>query len=194
MAYGAGSRPVLMDTVGMLPSRIRELRQSRGLTLSQVSERSGLSVAMLSQVERGLTDPSLDSLRKLAETLEVPLFDLFRAEEQEQITVIRQDQRRLVSSPHGQVVYSQVSRSGGKLEVLDAVLEPGGASSANPRTHTSEECVLVLEGRLVVEISGVKYELETGDSCYFSSTLPHRFVNPFPEKARFIVSVTPPSN
>jgi transcriptional regulator with XRE-family HTH domain len=183
-----------MDTVGMLPSRIRELRRDRGMTLTQVSERSGLSVAMLSQVERGLTDPSLESLRRLAETLDVPLFDLFRAEDNEQVAVIRRDQRRLVSSPHGQIVYSQASRSGGKLEVLEAVLEPGAVSSSEPRTHTSEECVLVLEGQLVVEVSGVSHALSAGDSCYFSSTLPHRFVNPSEEQTRIIVSVTPPSN
>ncbi|MGO4249449.1 cupin domain-containing protein [Paenarthrobacter sp. RAF54_2] len=184
----------LMDTGGMLPSRIRELRRDRGMTLNQVSQRSGLSVAMLSQVERGLSDPSLESLRRLAETLDVPLFDLFRTEDAEQVAVIRKDQRRLVSSPQGQIVYSQASRSGGKLEVLEAVLEPGAASSSKPRTHASEECVLVLEGRLVVEVSGTNHELNAGDSCYFSSTLPHRFVNPSENQTRILVSVTPPSN
>ena len=108
--------------------------------------------------------------------------------------MIRHDQRRLVSSLQGQIVYSQVSRSGGKLEVLDAVLEPGGVSSARPWTHTSEECVLIIEGSLIAEISDVKHVLATGDSCHFNSALPHRFLNPFAEQARFIISVTPPSN
>ncbi|MCA4132519.1 helix-turn-helix domain-containing protein [Arthrobacter sp. M4] len=178
----------------MLPSRIRELRRIRGLTLGQVAELAGLSVAMLSQVERGLSDPSLESLRRLAEALQVPLFDLFRGEGPEPATVIRHDQRRLVSSPNMHVTYSQLSRSGGKVEVLEATLEPGAASSESPRSHISEECLVVLDGSLVVEIDGRPYFLGTGDSCHFDSALPHRFLNPHPYKARFIVSVTPPSN
>jgi quercetin dioxygenase-like cupin family protein len=149
---------------------------------------------MLSQVERGLSDPSLESLRKLAETLEVPLFDLFRADEATPVTVIRNDQRRRVSSPHGKIVYTQISRTGGKLEVLEAVLEPSAESSVKPWSHDSEECVLVLDGQLIVEINDIQHQLNPGDSCYFDSNLPHRFLNPGNGKARFIVSVTPPSN
>lgn len=178
----------------MLPSRIRELRRNRGLTLGQMAEQTGLSVAMLSQVERGQSDPSLESLRRLAEALKVPLFDLFRGEGPEQATVVRHDERRLVSSPKQQVTYSRVSRSGGKVEVLEATLEPGAASSETPRSHISEECVLVLEGSLIAEIGGTEYTLDAGDSCHFDSALPHRFLNPHPDKTRFVVSVTPPSN
>ncbi|MDP9906200.1 helix-turn-helix domain-containing protein [Arthrobacter bambusae] len=177
-----------------MPSRIRELRRNRGLTLDQVSKQTGLSVAMLSQVERGQSDPSLESLRRLAEALQVPLFDLFRGEVAEPVAVIRHDERRLVSSPHLHVTYSQVSRSGGKVEVLEGTLDPGAASSELPRTHISEECVLVLEGSLIAEIDGTEYALGAGDSCHFDSTLPHRFLNPHHDKARFIISVTPPSN
>jgi len=149
---------------------------------------------MLSQVERGQSDPSLESLRRLAEALRIPLFDLFRTEGPEPVAVIRHDERRLVSTPHRHLTYSQVSRSGGKVEVLEGTLDPGAASSESPRTHISEECVLVLEGSLIVELEAIDYALDAGDSCHFDSALPHRFLNPHPEKARFIVSVTPPSN
>lgn len=149
---------------------------------------------MLSQVERGLSDPSLESLRRLAIALQVPLFDLFKGENPEPVAVIRHDERRLVSSPNLHVTYSQISRSGGKVEVLEATLDPGSASSESPRTHASEECILVLEGALVAEVDGTNYALGAGDSCHFDSVLPHRFLNPHKEKARFIVSVTPPSS
>jgi len=171
----------------MMLSRIRELRLERGLTLNQVSERTGLSVALLSQVERGLTDPSLESLRRLAETLELPLFDLFRTDEPDRVAVIRHDERRRVASPRGKIVYTQVSRSGGQLEVLEAVMEPGATSSEEPWSHASEECILVLEGDLVVEVNGAEHTLGTGDSCHFHSSLPHRFLNPHPVPARFVV-------
>lgn len=149
---------------------------------------------MLSQVERGQSDPSLESLRRLAEALKVPMFDLFRSESHEQVVLIHHDERRLVSSPKQHVTYSRASRSGGKVEVLEATLEPGAASSETPRSHISEECVLVLEGSLIAEIDGTRHALGAGDSCHFDSALPHRFLNPHADKARFIVAVTPPSN
>jgi mannose-6-phosphate isomerase-like protein (cupin superfamily) len=53
--------------------------------------------------------------------------------------------------------------------------------------------VLVLRGRLVVEVSGFDHELEEGDSCYFDSSLPHRYLNPGEEPTDFIIAATPPS-
>lgn len=70
-----------MTTVRL--ARIRELRLRKGLTLHQLAGLTGMSVAMISQVERGITDPSLETLRRISEALEVPLFDLFREDEAE---------------------------------------------------------------------------------------------------------------
>jgi transcriptional regulator with XRE-family HTH domain len=177
----------------MTLARIRELRQQKGLTLNQLASLTGMSVGMISQVERGITDPSLETLRRISDAFGVPLFDLFREDQPEPVTVIRKDARRQVSSPQGQIVWSQVSRTGGKLEVLEAAIKPGAASSSERRSHASEECVLVLSGRLRVEVGKDAYDLEAGDSCHFASTIPHRFVNPHRAVARYIVAVTPPS-
>ncbi len=177
----------------MTLARIRELRQQKGLTLHQLSGLTGLSVGMISQVERGITDPSLETLRRISDAFRVPLFDLFREDEPEPVTVVRKDERRRVSSPQGQVVYSQVSRIGGRLEVLEAAIEPGAMSSGERRSHASEECVLVLSGRLRVEVGKDAYDLDAGDSCHFDSMIPHRFVNPHDTVARYVVAVTPPS-
>jgi transcriptional regulator with XRE-family HTH domain len=177
----------------MTLARIRELRQQMGLTLHQLSGLTGLSVGMISQVERGITDPSLETLRRISDAFGVPLFDLFREDEPDPVTVVRKHARRRVSSPQGQVVYSQVSRIGGKLEVLEAAIEPGAVSADARRSHASEECVLVLSGRLRVEVGKDGYDLAAGDSCHFDSMIPHRFVNPHDEVARYLVAVTPPS-
>jgi quercetin dioxygenase-like cupin family protein len=75
---------------------------------------------------------------------------------------------------------------------MQGVLPPGGASAAEPWSHPSEECALVTVGRLVVEVAGTEYALSAGDSCYFDSRLPHRYVNPYDEPAEFVIAVTPP--
>lgn len=163
------------------------------MTVKELAAAADVSTGLVSQVERGLTDPSLETLRRLARALGLPLFDLFRQEEQEAVAVVRRDRRMLVRSPHSGIAYSRVSPGRGHLEVLEGVLEPGGASAADAWSHPSEECVVVIEGRLVVEAAGGRYELGPGDACHLDSRLPHRYLNEGDEPARFLVSVTPPS-
>jgi transcriptional regulator with XRE-family HTH domain len=177
----------------MVGNRIREFRTSKGLTLARLAEVSGLSTCLISQVERNITDPSLETLRLIARALDVPLINLFREEEDTSVSVVRAEHRMLVSSPHAQVTYARVSPGSGRLEMLEGKLEPGGVSSDEPWAHPSEECVVVLEGALTVEVGGENHELGQGDSCYFDSRLPHRYVNDSPEVVRFLLSVTPPS-
>ncbi|HYH31916.1 MAG TPA: cupin domain-containing protein [Pseudonocardia sp.] len=178
----------------MVGIRIRELRTERGMTLTELARTTGLSAGLISQVERGLTDPSLETLRRIARTLDVPLFSLFRAAEPDSgAAVVRRERRMQVSSPHGGISYERLSPGSGKLELLEGTLEPGAASSAKPWSHPSEECVTVQEGRLLVEVGTARYELGPGDSCYFDSRAPHRYVNPAELATVFLVAITPPS-
>jgi transcriptional regulator with XRE-family HTH domain len=173
--------------------RIRELRQARKMTVKELAAAAEVSTGLISQVERGLTDPSLETLRRLARALGLPLFDLFSQEEQDAVAVVRRDRRILVRSPHGGIGYSRISPGKGRLEMLEGTLDPGGASSAEPWSHPSEECVLVTEGRLVVEVAGERHELEPGDACYLDSRRPHRYLNESRAVTKFLIGITPPS-
>jgi transcriptional regulator with XRE-family HTH domain len=174
-------------------ARIRQLRTQRGLTVAQLAEAAGVSTGLISQVERDRTDPSLETLRKIAKVLQLPLFSLFQEQDAKAVSVIRADNRMLVASPAGGITYSRVSPGHGRLEMLKGHLPPGGYSAAEPWSHPSEECVLVLEGELVVEVSGGRHRLGTGDSCYLDSSLPHRYLNLTDEPVDFVIAVTPPS-
>lgn len=177
----------------MIGNRIRELRKAHKMTVRELATAAGVSTGLVSQVERGLTDPSLETLRRLSAALGLPLFDLFRQDEAEEVALVRRERRIQVRSPQGGIEYTRVSAASARLEVLEGTLEPGGASSDARYSHPSEECVLLLSGSLVVEAGDGRYELGPGDSCTFDSRVPHRYVNEGDEAARFLVSVTPPS-
>ncbi|MCY0900438.1 MAG: cupin domain-containing protein [Firmicutes bacterium] len=177
----------------MLGQRLRSLRHERGLSLKQLSEQAGISIALLSQVERDQLDPSLDTLRKLAKALNVPLFTLFHEPTDNGIAVVRRSRRASLIAGPGAVAYSRISPGFGRLEMLEGVLEPGAMSSPELWEHNSEECAVVLEGTLTVEFSDEVHVLSAGDSIYFDSKRAHRYINRGNERCIYIVAVTPPS-
>lgn len=175
--------------------RIRELRTGQGMTLSQLATRSSISEGMISQVERGITDPSLETLRRISRVLKVPLFQLFEQDDSgaDRIAVIKKGDQVQITSPATKITYLRQTVGFGQLEVLRGTLEPGGSSSLEPWSHPAEECVVVISGQLEVEIQGERLHLDSGDSCHFDSTLPHRLVNTGDAPTVFITAVTPPS-
>lgn len=176
----------------MVGTRIRALRTARGMTVTELARLAEVSTALISQVERELSDPSLATIRKIARALDTPLFSLFEEPESDDVAVVRRAARMTVQSPTG-IAYSRISAGRGQLEVLQGTLSAGAASSPEPWSHPSEECVLVTQGELVVEVAGDEYQLDSGDSCYFDSRLPHRYLNPAETTAVFLLSITPPS-
>lgn len=184
----------LCEDIPVLGERIRQRRKDLGLTAQALARDTGVSAAQVSQIERGNSDPSLETLRRIAKTLAVPLFDLFSEQENDTVKVVHRDGRMQVRSPHGEIMYQRISPSGGRLEMLAGELAPGGQSSQEPWAHApSEECLLVTQGELTLEVDGEDHVLLTGDSAYFPSGHPHRFLNRTTTTVRFILSVSPPS-
>lgn len=177
----------------MVGAQIRRLRGARGWTLAKLATEADLSSGMVSQVERGISEPSLSTLRKLCAALDTPMFELFATTTDAPIAVIPAQRRLRVQAPGGGLSYTRLTPGSGRLEVLEGTLAAGAASADEPWSHPSEECAVLTSGRLVVEVDGATYELEPGDACSFDSRLPHRYVNPYDDPATFIVSITPPS-
>jgi transcriptional regulator with XRE-family HTH domain len=174
--------------------RIRVLRIQHGLTVAQLASAAGVSGGLISQVERGLADPSLETLRRISVVLEVPLFELFAAPpEKPKVSILRRGDHVEISSSTSAIRYRRLTAVGGQLEVLQGELAPGGASSDAVWTHPAEEAIVVISGMLTAEVDGQFFTLAPGDSCHFDSRLPHRFRNDGNENAVWIVSVTPPS-
>jgi transcriptional regulator with XRE-family HTH domain len=173
--------------------RLREVREQRKISLRQLAAQVGMSAALISQVERGVTSPSLETLRKLAQALDEPLFNLLDEPEERRVAVVRRERRLRLLPPDGAVAYERISPGFGRLEVLEGVLQPGDASSPAPWGHPSEECAVVLEGELDIEVDGETHSLSAGDSIYFDSRLPHLYRNESQHRTVYIVAITPPS-
>jgi transcriptional regulator with XRE-family HTH domain len=174
---------------------IHQFREERQLSLKDLAARSGLTQSFLSQVERGLTSPSVASLRKIAQAFGAPLAALFQGPSAQANHVVRRDQRRQLLHPGRQWRDELLTPNlQGKLQVIWSVIEPGGGSGDEPYAHDSdEECVVILRGKLEVWVGPDHYTLDEGDSIVFESRIPHRNINPGPERAEVLWITTPPS-
>lgn len=175
---------------------VRELRANAGLSLNALASASGLSAGLLSQIERGNGNPSYNTLIKLAHALGVRVGDFFGGQDPEPklAELVKADSRRRLLLPERDMVYELVTPSmNGRLGVIRAQVASGWSNEAVPFLHEGEECVLVVEGSLVVVVGDERYQLAEGDSLTYDASAPHWYANDGDRPAVFIVAMTPPS-
>ncbi len=174
--------------------RIRTLRKQKDLSLRKVAATCNISASLLSQIETGRVDPSLNTLRKIAQALDVPLFQLVLEEQQGGMSgLVKKQQRRMVVFPLSglqyEIIHSDLQK---KMGIHIGTLNPGGMTSEEPLAHPGEECLIILGGRMKVEMRGEAIELGPKDSLYFDSSIPHRLYNERKTDCTFYLIITPP--
>ncbi|MBB4002608.1 MAG: cupin domain-containing protein [Aurantimonas endophytica] len=185
---------------------VRFHRKQQGLSLEQASELTGLSVSMISKIERGLTSPSVRSLYALSHGLKIPVGTLFSDHskmpavdredlhaEEEAGLVVRKSARRTLDFGEKRLVKELLTPQPiGTLELLMIVLSPGGSTGDDVFSHDGEEGGVVLSGALELWVDEKRLLLYPGDSFTFKSRRPHRFSNAADEETRVLWINTPP--
>lgn len=174
---------------------IRHWRKVKKLTVGALAEQCNLSPSLISQVERGLSTPSLDSLWKITQVLGISLMTLFAETSDERVVVLPRDQQKVLLLPKSNVAYRLLSPVNNRttLEFLSIVLNPGTWTNSDLLAHQGEECGVIIQGEMTVVVGEREYLLKEGDSIYFDSTIPHRFFNHGDKVAIGIWAMTPPS-
>jgi transcriptional regulator with XRE-family HTH domain len=206
---------MMLETAGVMAmvevgQQLRAVRRSKGITLTQLAALTNLSRSFLSQIEAGTANPSVGTLKKVADALGLTMAALFSEGESDvgnaneaegrqgkpvasPVRVVRRDRRKILQWPgRPWKTYLLTPNLQGKLEVLLNELEPGDTFDES-YTHEGEEFGLVLEGSYEVTVGDEVYVLEAGDSISYPSHLPHkmRVVGDRPVKALWVI--TPPS-
>ena len=160
-----GSIAAALDLVG---PRLRSVRKGRGVTLTDLAERTGISKSTLSRLENGQRRPSLELLLPLAQSYRVPLDDLVGAPEVGDPRV-RLKPRRV----NGRMVLPLTRQPNG-VQAWKIVI-PTGQSKPQARTHDGYEWLYVLSGRLRLVLGARDLVLEVGEAAEFDTQLPHWF-------------------
>jgi XRE family transcriptional regulator, regulator of sulfur utilization len=192
-AQSAATDPLAPVVIG---ARVKALRESAGLSLRDLSERSGVSAPMLSQVERGETSPTLTVAARIATGLELRLSQLLRLDEGGSVSVVHASQRQRGGNKrrgHSFEVLTS-SQPGQRAELSRHTLAAGGATGAadDPPMHEpgSRETALLEQGSVVLVCDGQRHQLVAGDCVTFDADLPHHFENPTDGEAEFLAVVS----
>jgi len=175
--------------------RLRAIRRLRRATLKTVAERSDLSESFLSQVERGRANASVASLKRIAAALGVNVADLFEPNGSiGKPRVLRREARSNLAFGTLGRKFMLTPRPLENLQVMVGELDAGGSTGDEPYTHgDSEELLVVIEGVVSLQLGSDVYELSTGDSIDYRSSVPHRLVNIGGDPAEVMWIISPPS-
>ena len=180
------SLPRTAESFGNVPGgsygeKLRLRRKVKGLSLQQVASSTGISIGQLSQIERGISAPSLRSLRNICQALDMPMGWLFdghaEAYPEESGMVVRAKARRAIALSAGAMTKELLTPDACTgIQMMRIVIQPGGASGEEPyTTKGGARCATVLQGALGLEVDGRSLVLERGDSFAFVATHRLRF-------------------
>lgn len=182
----------------MIGNKIRNLRKNKNMTLSDLAGMTDLSVSYISQLERGMIEPSISSLRKISKALDTPLY-LFMEEDGERTNmVVRSEDRINMSFPTGTINYEIASimprdEFSPNAMIMSFEIDPKGTDSDNLITHPSDEIVLVLEGELTATVGAEIITVGKGDTLYIKGNTPHKFTNLTVKKIKGYSVFSPPT-
>jgi transcriptional regulator with XRE-family HTH domain len=165
-----------------LGARVRAEREAAGVSVRGLAKRLGVSPSLLSQIERGLAQPSVGTLWAIVTELELSLDALFAAPSEapdaaRPALVQRASDRRAIELEGGVRWERLTAAPDADADFAFVTYAPGGDSRADdpPATHHGKEYGFVVSGRLAIEIGDEVLELGAGDSIVFGSETPHRF-------------------
>jgi len=178
-------REAALVNVGKL---LKLLREERGISIRELSRISGLSANALSMIERGRTSPSVSTLYRLTDALQVPVTALFRQEQAREPIVFRSMATRS-NVPFTLGVWEGLGGESftGRMQPFMLTLESGAESGKEKIVHTGSEFVMCLRGKLEYEVEGKIFTLEAGDSLLFAARLTHQWCKPGTSVAKAII-------
>jgi transcriptional regulator with XRE-family HTH domain len=165
---------------------IRKLRKATGMTLAEMADLCHCSSGLLSQIETGAVNPSLGTLKSIADVLRVTLGQLLNELPVDESTppfLMKTEERKLLTMEGG-IQFQLLSRSiKVPFEFIQNRWPPGSSTGKDLYNHEGEECGMLIEGELIVETNDKTYHMKPGDSITLSSSTPHRITNPGEKEA-----------
>ncbi len=168
--------------------RIKSIRKRKGLTLQELSAKSGMSATAISAIERNVSSPTVSTLVSISRALGESLSSLLGEEEKEYIYT-KEGTRETIATEIKEVEFQSLASGlpNQKFHPMISVLHPGATSGKDYVNHGGEDFFFVLQGTLEIDLDGKILILGEKESLYFRSTLPHRWRNPSENETHILI-------
>lgn len=171
--------------------KIKNLRFEQGITLKELSEKTGLSVSFLSQVERGTSSLAITSLKKIADAFGVKMIHFFEETEDLNYAVKKPSQKPFkIGSSDSTYIKLSNNFADRKIEPFLVTLQPN-QKEVESVNHPGEEFYYVMEGAVLITVDQTEYYLKKGEAIHFPSELPHIWENPLDDETILLSVITP---
>ena len=188
--------PAAGDPEVQVGDHVRKFRESQGLTVQQLAERTGFSAALISQIENRMVSPSLGTLVAIANAFDTSVSAFIGGKEERAFSIVRKEDRTTVSrvglKEGGRAAYTYealgAGKAGRKMEPFLVRLKPLLDRNVARNSHEGEEFLFVLSGKVEVFLDRYSDVLSEGDCIYYNSTIPHH-VHSTEEKEALILAV-----
>ena len=180
LADRTGYAPSDKEIILRVGENVKKIREKKGLSLEDISQRTGFKAELLTEIERGEISPPLGTIIKLAKALDMKMGYFVSGAEDLPYTIVRKNDRKLVSrydakkSDKYGYEFSSLApfKKNRHMEPLIVRLEPSDIEEERS-THDGQEFIYVLEGTMEVRLEEKVHLLEPGDAIYYDSSVPH---------------------
>jgi len=158
-------------------AKIREVRESRKLSVRTLAASAGFSPSFISQIENKQASPSISSLERIAAALDITLAEFFSASEHRSSRVDRHVKRQRLESTWSRAAIARLGNEGSAIGAMMITVEPGGSSGKNPHPAPREELAVVFSGELTLTLDGQTQGLSRGDAVTIPSGAARKWSN-----------------
>lgn len=175
--------------------RIKKYRTDKNLSLTELASKSGISAGFLSQIENGKSDPSLSTIKRIADELGINVYMLFDEAEEKSGSIVKCKDRVRIKNFSDDITIEFLSNfdRNNIMEACIHTVEPQKKSGEEPYSHEGQEVFFVLEGKFELTISSNTYFMNEGDSFYLEDCMtPHMFINALEDAPSKMLCVSTP--
>lgn len=176
----------MKDFTFIIGKNLNNIRKQKNLSLDKVAELTGVSKAMLAQIEKGTSNPTVTTLWKIATGLNVSFSYFMEEEEQNILHICQKHIKPIIEDEEKMKVYPLFPYDNNRrFEVFTIELEPGCNHESSPHNEGVEEYIVVTKGEMEVVIGNESYRLDCGDAVRYLANKPHFYKNATDDKIIF---------
>lgn len=172
--------------------KIKKFRTDQNLSLKELAEKIKSTSALLSQIEKGTTNPSINTLKNLSIALDIPLYKFFIEETLKKVHIVRAQDRKIITPSKGEGVSYEILSPEPQTDVEFMILNLNPYSSSKEKEigHEGQEVAFILEGEVKLNLENESYVLFQGDSIKIEKFVKHNWENFTSNISKIIFAVT----